>query len=59
MKVYEGGFKSTVLDNRMRLNASVFFTEYTDMQVTSNESDSAGTIGLSTVNAAEAEILGF
>ena len=59
VKVYEGGFKSTLLDNRMRLNASVFFTDYTDMQVTSDESDSAGTIGLSTVNAAEAEILGF
>lgn len=59
VKVYEGGFKSTLLDNRMRFNGAVFFTEYTDMQVTSDESDSAGTIGLSTVNAAEAEILGF
>ena len=43
----------------MRFNGAVFFTDYTDMQVTSDESDSAGTIGLSTVNAAEAEILGF
>ena len=59
VKVYEGGFKSTLLDARMRLNGAVFFTDYTDMQVTSDESDSAGTIGLSTVNAAEAEILGF
>ena len=59
VKVYEGGFKSTLMDNRMRLNGAVFFTDYTDMQVTSDESDSAGTIGLSTVNAAEAEILGF
>ena len=59
VKVYEGGFKSTLLDNRMRLNGAVFFTDYTDMQVTSDQSDSAGTIGLSTVNAAEAEILGF
>ena len=59
VKVYEGGFKTTLLDNRMRFNGAVFFTDYTDMQVTSDESDSAGTIGLSTVNAAEAEILGF
>ncbi|MDE0158190.1 MAG: TonB-dependent receptor [Gammaproteobacteria bacterium] len=59
VKVYEGGFKSTLMDNRVRFNGAVFFTDYTDMQVTSDESDSAGTIGLSTVNAAEAEILGF
>jgi len=59
VKVYEGGFKSTLLNNRMRLNGAVFFTDYTDMQVTSDVSDSAGTIGLYTVNAAEAEILGF
>ncbi|MCY4155220.1 MAG: TonB-dependent receptor [Gammaproteobacteria bacterium] len=59
VKVYEGGFKSTLLNNRMRLNGAVFFTDYTDMQVTADQSDSEGTIGLSTVNAAAAEILGF
>jgi iron complex outermembrane receptor protein len=32
--VYEGGIKSTLLDQRLRINASVFYTDYKDLQVT-------------------------
>ena len=32
--VYEGGVKSTLLDQRLRINASVFYTDYKDLQVT-------------------------
>lgn len=30
---YEGGFKSTLLDNRVRLNGSFFYYDYKDIQV--------------------------
>jgi len=51
---YEVGFKLTALDQRMRLNAAAFFTDYTDLQV-------LALIGVAptTQNAAEAEIRGF
>lgn len=32
-EVYEGGIKWTGFDNRLRVNAAGFFTEYTDLQV--------------------------
>ena len=65
VKVYEVGLKSSWLENRLRLNGAVFFTDYTDLQV--NVNAATGTqfapgqpvIGTVTANAAEAEIFGF
>jgi iron complex outermembrane receptor protein len=53
---YEIGFKSNLLDRRMRLNASVFFMDYTDLQVT--QTNAACLCNL-TDNAASAEIKGI
>jgi iron complex outermembrane receptor protein len=33
--VYEGGFKTTVLDRRLRVNGSVFYSSYKDIQLAS------------------------
>ncbi|NKB36822.1 MAG: TonB-dependent receptor [Gammaproteobacteria bacterium] len=59
VKVYEGGFKSTWLDNRLRMNGAVFFTDYTDLQINVSAGTGTGAIGDVTKNAAAAEILGF
>ena len=33
--VYEGGFKTTVLDRRLRLNGAIFYSDYKDIQFAS------------------------
>jgi iron complex outermembrane receptor protein len=53
-KVYEIGGKWTTLDNRLRLNGAVFFTDYENLQIEINDG-----IAPVTRNAAEAEITGF
>ncbi|MFA5632013.1 MAG: TonB-dependent receptor [Porticoccaceae bacterium] len=53
LDAYEIGVKADLLDNRMRFNASVFYYEFTDMQLTRIDS---GITQL--LNAAEAEVLG-
>ena len=53
-KVYEVGGKWLGLDNRLRLNGAVFFTDYEDLQIQINDG-----IAPVTRNAAEAEITGF
>ena len=53
-KVYELGFKLLGLDDRLRLNGAVFFTDYEDLQIEVNDG-----IAPVTRNAAEAEITGF
>lgn len=51
---YELGFKSDFWNNRARLNAAAFFSEYEDIQIVVQEG-----ITPITVNAAAAEIKGF
>jgi iron complex outermembrane receptor protein len=60
---YEIGFKSTLLDNTLRFNAALFFTDYKDLQVTrfaqlaDNPTNPFGEF--ITENAASAEISGL
>jgi iron complex outermembrane receptor protein len=51
---YELGFKSTLLDNTLRLNGAAFFTDYTDLQITPIFEG----IGPVTRNIGDAEIFG-
>ncbi len=54
--VYEIGSKFQGLDNRLRLNTAIFFTDYEDLQVLGSQPGALGTV---TINAGEAEIKGF
>ena len=53
LDAFEAGFKSDLLGNRLRLNGTVFYYDYSDLQLTAV---SAGIIRLS--NAASAEVMG-
>ena len=55
VKTYEVGFKSELAESTVRLNGALFFTDYTDIQVTVLEDGNAGN---TTANAAEGEIWG-
>jgi iron complex outermembrane recepter protein len=57
---YEIGFKSDLFDRRMRLNASVFFSDYTDLQLTlaSCPQFGAGLPCAVVANAGDAEVKG-
>ncbi|MBL4802813.1 MAG: TonB-dependent receptor, partial [Emcibacter sp.] len=63
VKAYEVGFKSSWMDNSIRLNAAAFYTDYTDLQVNVTEQTPGTTsdqdIGIITRNAAAAEIKGL
>jgi iron complex outermembrane receptor protein len=48
---YEAGVKSQLFDNRLRLNAGVFYTKYRDLQITQITGVSAGGLGGQTFNA--------
>ena len=50
---YEAGFKSDLIDDRVRLNGAVYYTDYTNLQVVNQEG-----ITPITVNAGKAEIKG-
>lgn len=54
LDAYEIGLKSTLFDNRLRLNMAAFFYDYTDIQL-AKITGAAQTI----LNAAEAEVYGF
>ncbi len=53
---YEVGFKATLMDGRMRLNATVFYMDYKDLQVQQTNEDCLCNI---TDNASDAEIKGL
>jgi iron complex outermembrane receptor protein len=55
---YEFGINSMLLDNTLRFNGSVFFYDYTDLQVISTTRTSTGDNSSVLENAAKAEILG-
>jgi iron complex outermembrane receptor protein len=49
---YEIGFKGSTLDNRLSLAAALFWTDYTNLQITANRSDpNTGTILYQLTNA--------
>jgi len=56
---FEVGLKSELADRRVRLNAAIFFMDYTDMQVGSVSADDTGNLILIIDNAAKAEVKGF
>lgn len=55
---FEFGMKSELLDGRMRLNSAVFFSDYTDMQVTVQRVVESG-ISSQVLNAGESTVKGF
>ena len=60
VETFEIGVKTELLDGRVRLNAAAFHSDYTDMQVTVQQSSDGGTNFVSSVlNAGESEIQGF
>lgn len=55
----EVGLKSELLDNRLRINAALFYTDYDDLQVTVQSANSTGTNFVSAVlNAGKAKVKG-
>ncbi len=56
---WELGFKSDSHDNRLRFNASFFWNDYTDLQLTASLIDDAGQAAIVIENAGEAEVRGF
>lgn len=59
LSTFELGFKSSWLDNRLRLNAAFFSTDYEDLQLTSNViSQTTGGLLLIVQNAGKVKITG-
>jgi iron complex outermembrane receptor protein len=56
---FEVGSKSTLLDNRLRLNLSAFYYDYEDLQLAQIETAPGGVIENITRNAASSEIWGL
>jgi iron complex outermembrane recepter protein len=56
---YELGFKSTIFDQRLRLNGAVFYYDYDDLQVSLRADFAPGLAGTTRVNAGAARIWGF
>lgn len=56
---FEIGSKSTLLENRLRLNLSAFYYDYEDLQLAQIETQPNGTIENITRNAASSEVWGL
>ncbi len=59
LDMYELGWKTELLDGRLRLNGSLYYYDYQDLQVTANVTSDSGAQANITRNAADAEILGL
>ncbi len=57
--VYEVGFKTDLLGNRLRLNGAFFYNDYTDQQVPFFVVNDLGFSNVSITNAGESEIIGL
>ena len=55
---YEAGFKSEFMDRRARLNASIYYNDYEDLQIQTVQATSTGGFSVFLLNAATAEIWG-
>jgi iron complex outermembrane receptor protein len=58
VNTYELGMKSEWLDNRIRFNGTIFFTDYEDKQEDIIQAAPDGTVGTVVVNASDAEMYG-
>ena len=58
LTAYEAGFKTDLLDDRLRLNAAVFYNDFSDLQVFT-QINTGGLPLLVLDNATSAEVLGF
>jgi iron complex outermembrane receptor protein len=58
LMAYEVGFKSTLLDGSMQLNASAFYYDYTDKQIVGYTNDPIFGLLTELVNVPESEITG-
>ena len=56
---FEVGMKSTLLDGTLRLNATLYYYEYTDLQLSRLDSASGGAPALYVVNVGEATVEGL
>ena len=56
---WEIGVKSELWDNRIRLNATAFYSDYTDKQEDVIVPDSTGAVGTVVANASDVEIMGL
>ncbi len=56
---YEIGYKSTWLDNQLLFNATLFWNDYQNLQLTSIEPDENGLVSANVRNAADAVTRGF
>jgi iron complex outermembrane recepter protein len=60
LKAYEAGMKSSWLDNRLILNADIYYNDYTDQQIGIQQVDLETGFAVSRiVNAGKVETLGF
>jgi iron complex outermembrane recepter protein len=55
---WELGLKSELWDNRIRLNATAFYSDYTDKQEDIIQTDPTGAVGTVVLNASDVEIYG-
>lgn len=56
---YEVGFKSDLLDRRLRFNVAAYWNDYTDIQLSRVKANDAGVLVLDLGNAGDAEVKGF